>query len=163
MIVARHDVRFSNGMPSKMAISASFPTSSEPMRSSRPKSRAGRRVNSDIRRQPDCIRSAVRGQTEIDSGFFKNRRGILTAAPDFKFHRSHFQRPDHRRDVLFFQEFFNFIAFCAMLNRIAQIEFFSDSDRGDDIVSLMAVNPAAAFSADNRNQRIQAEIRFNLN
>lgn len=44
MIVVRQDVRFSNGMPSKIATSASLPASNEPTWSSNPSSRAGRIV-----------------------------------------------------------------------------------------------------------------------
>ena len=49
-----------------------------------------------------------------------------------------------------------------MLDGIAQLKFLSDPDCGDDIIRLVAVNPAAAFTADNRDQRIQPEIRFDV-
>ena len=43
------------------------------------------------------------------------------------------------------------------------MEFLGNTDRRDDVVCLVAVNPAAALTADNRYQRVQPEVRFYVN
>ena len=116
-----------------------------------------------MHRQPFGCGRIIGHQTEVlDAGLFKDRRRILTAAPDLKFLRTHQQRTDDNLGFFGFQKVQDLIAFSAVFNRVIQLEFLSDADRRDDIVSPMAVNPAAHFTADNRNEGFQIKVALDI-
>ena len=162
----------SNRLPSKMAMSASLPGSSEPMRVlqlqnlRRIDGDAAQRVlerktvtdqQADGHRQHRGLGAGVGGEGDGHVRLLgQDAGGVKRAAVNLHLAGSGQVRADDAADLLFVEHVGNLVALGAVLDDVIKAELLGDADGGEDVVRAVGVHPAAHLAADNRDQRVRA-------